>query len=111
MDYRFKTKPFQHQLDALEQSWNKEVWALFMEMGTGKTKVCIDNIAILYDNEKKALEKGYQIIWLDVMDAQPQAYKFYKKLGYKYFSHERLTYNLLYNKVRKMSQFYKLLNN
>jgi len=61
--------------------------------------------------EKKALEKGYQIIWLDVMDAQPQAYKFYKKLGYKYFSHERLTYNLLYNKVRKMSQFYKLLNN
>jgi len=61
--------------------------------------------------EKKALEKGYQIIWLDVMDAQPQAYKFYKKLGYKYFSHELLTYNLLYNKVRKMSQFYKLLNN
>ena len=52
MDYRFKTKPFQHQLDALEQSWNKEVWALFMEMGTGKTKVCIDNIAILYDKGK-----------------------------------------------------------
>ncbi len=48
MDYRFKTKPFQHQLDALKQSWNKEVWALFMEMGTGKTKVCIDNIAVLY---------------------------------------------------------------
>ena len=52
MDYRFKTKPFQHQLDALKESWNKEVWALFMEMGTGKTKVCIDNIAILYDKGK-----------------------------------------------------------
>ena len=52
MDYRFKTKPFQHQLDALEESWNKEVWALFMEMGTGKTKVCIDNMAILYDKGK-----------------------------------------------------------
>ena len=52
MDYRFKTKPFQHQLDALKNSWNKEVWALFMEMGTGKTKVCIDNIAILYDKGK-----------------------------------------------------------
>ena len=52
MDYRFKTKPFQHQLDALKRSWNKEVWALFMEMGTGKTKVCIDNIAILYDKGK-----------------------------------------------------------
>ena len=52
MNYRFKTKPFQHQLDALDESWNKEVWALFMEMGTGKTKVCIDNIAILYDKGK-----------------------------------------------------------
>ena len=52
MDYRFKTKPFQHQLDALKQSWNKEVWALFMEMGTGKTKVCIDNIAMLFDRGK-----------------------------------------------------------
>ena len=52
MDYRFKTKPFQHQLDALKESWNKEVWALFMEMGTGKTKVCIDNMAILYDKGK-----------------------------------------------------------
>ena len=52
MDYRFKTKPFQHQLDALSASWNKEVWALFMEMGTGKTKVCIDNIAILFDKGK-----------------------------------------------------------
>ena len=52
MDYRFKTKPFQHQLNALKESWNKEVWALFMEMGTGKTKVCIDNIAILFDKGK-----------------------------------------------------------
>jgi SNF2 family DNA or RNA helicase len=52
MDYRFKTTPFQHQLDALSASWNKEVWALFMEMGTGKTKVCIDNIAILFDKGK-----------------------------------------------------------
>jgi len=52
MDYRFKTKPFQHQLDALEESWNKESWAHFMEMGTGKTKVCIDNIAMLYDQGK-----------------------------------------------------------
>ena len=52
MNYRFKTKPFQHQLDALDESWNKEVWALFMEMGTGKTKVCIDNVAILYDKGK-----------------------------------------------------------
>jgi len=52
MDYRFKTKPFKHQLQALKKSWNKEAWAWFMEMGTGKTKVCIDNIAMLYDRGK-----------------------------------------------------------
>ena len=52
MDYRFKTKPFKHQLLALEKSWSKQAWAWFMEMGTGKTKVCIDNIAMLYDRGK-----------------------------------------------------------
>ena len=51
-DYRFKTKPYEHQLVALEKSWDKEEYAYFMEMGTGKSKVLIDNIAILYDKGK-----------------------------------------------------------
>ena len=49
MDYKFKTRPYRHQYKALEKSWNKETFAYFMEMGTGKTKVLIDNLAILYD--------------------------------------------------------------
>ena len=44
MDYKFKTKPYKHQITALENSWNKETFAYFMEMGTGKTKVLIDNM-------------------------------------------------------------------
>ena len=52
MNYKFKTKPYAHQLTALEKSWNKETYAYFMEMGTGKTKVLIDNIAMLYDKGK-----------------------------------------------------------
>ena len=52
MDYKFKTKPYAHQLTALEKSWNKETYAYFMEMGTGKTKVLIDNLAMLYDKGK-----------------------------------------------------------
>ena len=52
MDYKFKTKPYAHQITALEKSWNKKVFAYFMEMGTGKTKVAIDNIAMLYDKGK-----------------------------------------------------------
>ena len=47
MKYKFKTNPYKHQLDALETSWNKEVYAYFMEMGTGKTKVLIDNMSML----------------------------------------------------------------
>ena len=52
MNYKFKTKPHAHQLTALEKSWNRETYAYFMEMGTGKTKVLIDNVAMLYDKGK-----------------------------------------------------------
>ena len=47
--YKFKTKPYAHQLEALEKSWAASTYALFMEMGTGKSKVLVDNIAMLYD--------------------------------------------------------------
>ena len=49
MNYKFKTKPYKHQLTALEKSWDKEEYAYFMEMGTGKSKVLVDNIGMLYD--------------------------------------------------------------
>jgi len=52
MKYKFKTKPYKHQMTALEKSWNKENFAYFMEMGTGKTKVLIDNMSMLYDKGK-----------------------------------------------------------
>ena len=52
MNYKFKTKPYEHQLTALEKAWNKETFAFFMEMGTGKTKVLIDNMSMLYDKGK-----------------------------------------------------------
>ncbi len=47
--YKFKTKPYAHQLEALQKSWATDTYALFMEMGTGKSKVLVDNIAMLYD--------------------------------------------------------------
>tara|TARA_R110000765_G_scaffold181195_1_gene287175 strand:+ start:2679 stop:4124 length:1446 start_codon:yes stop_codon:yes gene_type:complete len=50
--YKFKTEPYKHQLIALETSWDKKEYAYFMEMGTGKSKVLIDNIALLYDKNK-----------------------------------------------------------
>ena len=59
MNYKFKTKPYAHQLDALEASWDKENFAYFMEMGTGKSKVLLDNAAVLYD---KGLINGLLLI-------------------------------------------------
>ena len=41
----FKTKPYQHQLDALNAGMNKKSYGYLMEMGTGKSKVLIDNLA------------------------------------------------------------------
>ena len=52
MMYKFKTKPYAHQITALEKSWDKSVYAYFMEMGTGKSKVLVDNMAMLYDKGK-----------------------------------------------------------
>ena len=50
VNYKFKLKPFDHQVKALEQGWNKHEFGFFMEMGTGKSKVLIDNIGILHLN-------------------------------------------------------------
>ena len=50
--FKFKTTPYDHQREALSDSWAAEYYALFMEMGTGKSKVAVDNMAILYEADK-----------------------------------------------------------
>jgi len=50
--YPYKTLPYEHQRNALKESAEKKNWAYFMEMGTGKTKVTIDNIAFLFLQRK-----------------------------------------------------------
>ena len=47
-EYNFKTKPYAHQMEALKQAYDKEYYAFFMEMGTGKSKVLIDEIGKYY---------------------------------------------------------------
>jgi SNF2 family DNA or RNA helicase len=46
--FEYKTKPFEHQREALKKGAKVKNFAYFMEMGTGKTKVAIDNAAYLY---------------------------------------------------------------
>jgi len=42
LKYKFKTKPYAHQVKALKKLLKNGGGGLFMEMGTGKTKVAID---------------------------------------------------------------------
>jgi SNF2 family DNA or RNA helicase len=86
MHYKFKSKPFAHQLKALEMSWDKKVFAYFMEMGTGKSKVLLDNIAMLYDKGKIngaliVAPKGVYKTWHDeqIPDHLPEHIE--KKIG------------------------------
>lgn len=48
VNYKFKTKPYDHQQIALDTGGHRQFFGYFMEMGTGKSKVLIDNIGMLY---------------------------------------------------------------
>jgi len=50
MNFNYKTKPYAHQEEALQRSYDKKNFAYFMEMGCGKSKVLIDNIYWLCQN-------------------------------------------------------------
>lgn len=51
INYEFKLPPFDHQLVAFKLSKDLPFFGYFMEMGCGKTKVGIDNIAYLYERD------------------------------------------------------------
>ncbi len=92
------------KLDGLRQEKQVKLHRLYLHQETQGKGIGKKLLAWL---EMKAKQKSYEIIWLDAMNEQPQAFQFYKKLGYKYQSHILLPFNLLHDEVRKMSQVYK----
>ena len=48
--YEFKTTPYDHQRTTFNESWERPYFGLFMEMGTGKSKVAIDTMGALYES-------------------------------------------------------------
>ncbi len=53
MEYKFKTKPYEHQANALKKIFRSELGhALFMDPGTGKTKIAIDSVASFHQDKK-----------------------------------------------------------
>ena len=59
MTYAFKTEPWAHQREALRRAWKRRGFAYLMEMGTGKSKVAVDE-ASLYHEE--GLARGWVVI-------------------------------------------------
>ena len=50
--YRYKTQPYDHQLKVFMESRHKPYHALFMEQGTGKSKVVVDTAAWLFQQDE-----------------------------------------------------------
>ncbi len=51
-DLQFKTEPYEHQLSCHLESRDKLNYAYFCEMGTGKSKILLDDTHYLYRNHK-----------------------------------------------------------
>jgi len=50
--YNYKTEPYEHQTETLTRSAHKNLYALFLEMGLGKSKILLDNAGILFEQGK-----------------------------------------------------------
>ena len=52
LNYEYQTGPYKHQEKTLARCAHRKEFALFLEMGLGKSKVLLDNAAILYEAGK-----------------------------------------------------------
>jgi len=73
VDYKFKTEPYEHQLEAFNKSCEIVNYALLMDMGTGKTKVALDTIGYAFGKKEIDLAlivapKGVIANWLGEID-------------------------------------------
>jgi len=92
--YIYKTQPYEHQRQALIKGAKEKNFAYFMEMGTGKTKVAIDNAAYLYQSK---------LIQLVIVIAPNSVYQNWIK---EIETHSPVTdYNIYVHKVDKKFQY------
>lgn len=49
MRYEHKTQPYGHQVEALRRAWKRPGYGFLMEMGTGKSKVLVDEATALWE--------------------------------------------------------------
>jgi len=62
---------------------------------------------ILMDwSTQEAIKNNSELLWLEVMDTQEQALKFYKNLGYQISSDFKLEFELMHKHLRGMHRMY-----
>lgn len=73
-DFRFKTQPYPHQLEALRRGLGQRAFALAMEPGTGKSKVLIDDVvATKMPQAAIVCPNSITTNWLDEIDIHSSA--------------------------------------
>lgn len=86
MRYRFKTRPYKHQVRAIRKalrSLNREGWAaLFMPMRSGKTKAAIDLMCIL--QLKYGIDRVVIVAPLSVLGVWRNQIRIHKPDGFKF---------------------------
>lgn len=65
---KFKTKPFQHQVEGVEFLANRHYGGLLDDMGTGKSKTLVDTACVLWENQEVtdvviACPAGVKTVW------------------------------------------------
>ena len=70
IEYRSRTKPYRHQMDYLRAAGDRRAFAVFSDMGTGKSKMIVDEVAGLHqqglvDTVLITTSKGNYDTWPD----------------------------------------------
>lgn len=103
MKYKFKTKPYRHQVKAIKKalpSLRRERWAaLFMPMRSGKTKTAIDLLCIL--QLKYGVKRVLIVCPLSVVGVWRNQLRIHKSDDYK-FKYMIVNYEMVYDR-----QFYE----
>ncbi len=55
-DNFFKIKPWQHQIEGIKQASDKQGFAFFFQVGTGKTSTCINTLRLKYQTHGQILK-------------------------------------------------------
>lgn len=78
--YEYGTVPREHQREALRRGWERVGYAFLLEMGLGKSKILVDNTAMLYEAGKIdamliVAPKGVYTNWVSVTDGSGELRK------------------------------------